>query len=58
MTLLLTFIIMLVQIGAMAIGVLVGGKPIAGASGGLRQLSLAALYGICGGDRNRCKTPF
>ncbi len=57
MTVLFSFLLMLALIGAMAIGVLMGRKPIAGSCGGLRQLGLAGECEICGGDRNLCKEP-
>lgn len=57
MTLLLTFLLMLGLIAAMAIGVLMGRKPIAGSCGGLRNLGVDMECEICGGDPVRCATP-
>ena len=54
MTLLFTFLLMLLLIGAMAIGVLLGRKPIAGSCGGMRNLGLDTGCEICGGDAARC----
>ena len=54
MTLLLTFLVMLGVVAAMAIGVLMGRKPIAGSCGGLRNLGVDMQCDICGGDPQRC----
>lgn len=54
MTLLLTFLLMLGVVAAMAIGVLMGRKPIAGSCGGLRNLGADMQCDICGGEPQRC----
>lgn len=53
-TLIVTFIIFLLIVGGMAIGVLMGRKPISGSCGGLGALGLASDCEICGGDRAKC----
>ena len=47
---------MLVLIGAMAIGVLAGRKPISGSCGGMKALGLDMECEICGGDPARCES--
>ncbi len=54
MTLLLAFLIMLVIVGAMAIGVALGRKPISGSCGGLQALGIDAECEICGGNPDLC----
>lgn len=46
---LLVFAAMLLLIGVMAVGVLMGRKPIAGSCGGLNNLGLKDGCDICGG---------
>lgn len=54
MTLLLAFLLMLLTVGAMAIGVIMGRKPIAGSCGGIKALGLDAECEVCGGDPQAC----
>ena len=56
MTILLTFVLMLLLVLAMAIGVLFGRKPIAGSCGGLKAVGIEAECEICGGDPARCES--
>ncbi len=51
----LAFLIMLTVVGAMAIGVMFGRKPISGSCGGLGQLGVSAECEICGGNPARCE---
>ncbi|KEA62004.1 putative exported protein [Marinobacterium lacunae] len=51
----LTFVALMVIIGAMSIGVLMGRKPIAGSCGGMSALGMETACDICGGDKARCE---
>ena len=53
---LLCILMFCLLIAAMAIGVLMGGKPIAGSCGGVGAALGEANYNcdICGGDPNKC----
>ncbi|MDB4032303.1 (Na+)-NQR maturation NqrM [Porticoccaceae bacterium] len=53
---LLSILMFCVLIAAMAIGVLMGGKPIAGSCGGVGAALGETNYNcdICGGDPNKC----
>jgi hypothetical protein len=53
-TMILAFAGMLLLVGAMAIGVLFGRKPISGSCGGLSALGIDAECEICGGNPARC----
>lgn len=53
-TLIITFIAFLLIVGAMAVGVLMGRKPIAGSCGGMAALGMVSDCEICGGDRSKC----
>ena len=55
MTWLLVFLVMLLVVGGMAIGVIMGRKPIAGSCGGIANLGIEKECSICGGDRNKCE---
>ena len=54
MTLILTFIILLLLVTAMSLGVLFGRKPITGSCGGLQNLELDRECEICGGNPSKC----
>jgi len=56
MTVVLSFLIMLLVVGGMAIGVIFGRKPITGSCGGMKALGLDVSCEICGGDPARCET--
>ncbi len=53
-TLIVTFFAFLLIIGAMAIGAIMGRKPIAGSCGGMAALGMVSDCEICGGDRAKC----
>ena len=55
MTMLLSFVFMLLVVAAMAIGVMFGRKPIAGSCGGMKALGMNVQCEICGGDPNACE---
>jgi len=52
---LLVFLIMLLVVLGMAIGVLMGRKPIAGSCGGIANLGIEKECSICGGNRDKCE---
>ncbi|NWO09535.1 (Na+)-NQR maturation NqrM [Chromohalobacter salexigens] len=52
---LLVFALMLLLLAGMAIGVILGRKPIAGSCGGLNQLGLKEGCDICGGNDKVCE---
>ena len=55
-TMILSFVILLVIVGGMAIGVLMGGKPIAGSCGGMTALGMDVACDVCKGDPEVCET--
>ncbi|QLF93045.1 (Na+)-NQR maturation NqrM [Pseudomonas sp. ABC1] len=55
MTWLLVFVLMLLVMFGMAIGVIMGRKPIAGSCGGIANLGIEKECSICGGDREKCE---
>ena len=54
-TLLLTFVFMALLMTAMAIGVLLGRKPISGSCGGMKALGMDVSCEVCHGDPDVCK---
>ncbi|MDZ7686595.1 MAG: (Na+)-NQR maturation NqrM [Gammaproteobacteria bacterium] len=52
---LLTLVIVLVIVAGMAIGVIVGRKPISGSCGGLADVGVGGPCEICGGDASKCE---
>lgn len=52
---LIVLAVMLLIVGAMAVGVLMGRKPIAGSCGGLNRLGLKDGCEICGGKDEVCE---
>ncbi len=55
MTWLLVFVVMLLVVFGMAIGVIMGRKPIAGSCGGIANLGIEKECSICGGNREKCE---
>ena len=53
MTWLLVFLVMLLVVFGMAIGVIMGRKPIAGSCGGIANLGIEKECSICGGSREK-----
>jgi len=52
---LMVFAFMLLIMAAMAVGVIMGRKPIAGSCGGLNQLGMKEGCDICGGKDEVCE---
>ncbi|MGK0440810.1 MAG: hypothetical protein ACJA0N_000605 [Pseudohongiellaceae bacterium] len=50
----ITFCFIAFVIAAMAIGVIMGQKPIKGSCGGMSALGLETACDVCGGDEKRC----
>ena len=55
-TMILSFVILLLIVGGMAIGVLMGRKPIAGSCGGMTALGMDVACDVCKGDPEVCET--
>lgn len=51
---LLAFLLMALIVAGMAVGVMMGRKPIAGSCGGIGMLGLDKSCSICGGNPNKC----
>ncbi|UTW08405.1 (Na+)-NQR maturation NqrM [Pseudomonas benzenivorans] len=49
------FLTMLLVVGLMAVGVIMGRKPIAGSCGGIANLGIEKECSICGGSREKCE---
>jgi uncharacterized protein len=49
------FLFMVLVVGMMAIGVIMGRKPIAGSCGGIANLGIEKECSICGGSREKCE---
>lgn len=54
MTFVIVFLVMLTVVGLMAVGVMMGRKPIAGSCGGIANLGIEKKCSICGDDREKC----
>jgi hypothetical protein len=54
-TIILAFVLMVLLVAAMAIGVLMGRKPISGSCGGMSALGMEVACDICGGDKGKCE---
>ncbi|MFL1585775.1 (Na+)-NQR maturation NqrM [Stutzerimonas stutzeri] len=55
MTWLLVFLVMVLVVAGMAIGVIMGRKPIGGSCGGIANLGIEKECSICGGSREKCE---
>ena len=55
MTFLVVFLTMILVVGMMAVGVIMGRKPIAGSCGGIANLGIEKECSICGGSREKCE---
>ncbi|MEX6503197.1 (Na+)-NQR maturation NqrM [Pseudomonas zhanjiangensis] len=55
MTWLIVFFTMLLVVALMAVGVIMGRKPIAGSCGGIANLGIEKECSICGGSREKCE---
>ena len=55
-TFFLAFILVSVLVALMAVGVMLGRKPIAGSCGGMKALGMEMECEICGGDAAKCDT--
>ncbi len=55
-TMILTFVGLLIIVAGMAVGVLMGGKPIAGSCGGMTALGMDVACDVCKGDPEVCET--
>ncbi|HCH31349.1 MAG TPA: ApbE family protein [Oceanospirillaceae bacterium] len=55
-TMILTFVGLLIIVIGMAVGVLMGGKPIAGSCGGMTALGMDVACDVCKGDPEVCET--
>ena len=54
--LVVVFVFMLIIVVLMAVGVLMGGKPISGSCGGMSAIGMEAACDVCGGDKEICET--
>ena len=55
-TMIFAFIFMLLLVAGMAVGVILGRKPISGTCGGMKALGMDMDCEICGGDPALCDT--
>ena len=54
-TFIAVFIVLICVVVAMSVGVLFGGKPIAGSCGGMAALGMDTACDICAGDKQICE---
>ncbi|WP_339461873.1 (Na+)-NQR maturation NqrM [Pseudomonas sp. EA_105y_Pfl2_R69] len=52
---LIVFCTMMLVVSLMAVGVIMGRKPIAGSCGGIANLGIEKECSICGGSREKCE---
>lgn len=53
---LVVFVFMLLVVVLMAVGVLLGRKPISGSCGGMSAIGMESACDVCGGDKQKCDT--
>lgn len=53
-TILLSVVVLATVFAAMAVGVIVRGRPIKGSCGGIASLGMGQACDICGGDQKKC----
>jgi hypothetical protein len=51
----IVFTVLMLVVVAMSVGVLLGGKPIAGSCGGMASLGMDTACDICAGDKQICE---
>lgn len=54
--LVIVFVFMLIVVALMAVGVLLGRKPISGSCGGMSAIGMESACDVCGGDKTICDT--
>ena len=55
-TMMLSFMVLILIVVGMAVGVLMGRKPIAGSCGGMTALGMDVACDVCKGDPEVCET--
>ncbi len=53
---LVVFTFMLIVVVLMAVGILMGRKPISGSCGGMSAIGMETACDVCGGDKAICET--
>ncbi|NQZ30383.1 MAG: (Na+)-NQR maturation NqrM [Oceanospirillaceae bacterium] len=54
-TFFIVFAVLICVVAAMSVGVIFGGKPIAGSCGGMASLGMDTACDICAGDKQICE---
>jgi len=49
------FAVLLLLVTLMAVGVLLGRKPISGSCGGMAAIGMERACDVCGGDKGKCE---
>ncbi len=52
----IVFVFMLIVVALMAVGILMGRKPISGSCGGMSAIGMESACDVCGGDKTICDT--
>lgn len=50
------FVAMLIFVALMAVGLILGQKPITGSCGGMSAIGMETACDVCGGDQTICET--